>query len=71
MGRHVRDVLAVKPDRAGGRQVEAGDHPQQRGLAAAGWSEQADEGAMRHRQLDIVDRGEVAEFLRDVFEGEA
>jgi len=71
VGRDAGDVLAVEPDSAAGRQVEPGDHPEQRGLATTGRSEHANEGAMRHRQLDIVDRGESPEFLRDVVEGKA
>ena len=51
-----------------GRLLEAGDHPQQRGLAAAGRAEQADEGAVRHAEVDVVDGLEVAELLGDVLD---
>ena len=66
--RHRRDVLAVEHDRAAGRLFEAGDHAQQRGLAAAGRAEQADECAVRHGEVDRVDRREVAELLGDVLD---
>ena len=61
--RQRRDVLAVQHDRAAGRLLQPGDHAQERGLAAARGPEQAHEGAVRHVQLDIVDRGEIAELL--------
>src|SRR3546814_13925046 len=35
-----------------------------RGLAAAGRPQPADEGAVRHRERHVVDRGERAELLR-------
>ena len=37
------DVAAVEQDRARRRRLEAGDHPQQRGLAAARRAEQREE----------------------------
>src|SRR6185437_3651306 len=45
--------------------LEAGDHPQRGGLAAAGWAEQREELALVHAQVDRVHRGERAEALRD------
>ena len=45
-GAHEGDVLAVKEDAAGGRQLEAGDHPQCRRLAAARRPEQTKELAV-------------------------
>ncbi len=42
-GRRPVTSLAVDADRAGGRRLEAGDHAQRRGLAAAGRAEERDE----------------------------
>ena len=52
-------------DRAVGRLVEARDHPQRRRLAAAGRAEQGEELARVHREVDVVDRDELPEALRD------
>ena len=71
VGRHRRDVLVVEQDRAGARRLEPGDHPEQRGLAAAGRPEQAYERAVRHGEADGVDRREVAETFGDVLECQA
>jgi hypothetical protein len=58
-----RDVPAVEQDFSLIRRLEAGEHPQQRGLAAAGRSEQGEKfpGADLKRQL--VDRNKSAEAL--------
>jgi hypothetical protein len=48
-----------------GRLVEAGDHPQGGGLAAAGRSEQREELPRMDLQIDVVDGDEVAVTLRD------
>ena len=58
-----RHLLAVHFDRAGGRRHKTRDHPQRRGLAAAGRAEQRDEFARAQRQIEIVDDDEVAELL--------
>ena len=55
LGGDVGDVLAVDDDRALGRPLEAGDHPQDRRLAAAGGPEQGDELALLERQVDAAD----------------
>ena len=52
-GRQRRDVLAIEADLAFGREVEAGDQAEQRGLAAARRPEQREElvladGAPKH-----------------------
>ena len=49
--------------RAGVLRLQAGDHAQQRGLAAARGAEEADELALLHLQRDVVERGEGAEAL--------
>ena len=63
-------VAAAKLDPAGGRQVEAADHPQGRGLAAPGRPEQREELARPDRQGDVVDRDDIAEPLREVREAD-
>ena len=64
--RDARDRLSGEQDLALGRLLEAGDHPQRRGLAAAGWSEEAVELAARDAQVHAVDGGDGPEPLRDV-----
>ena len=66
--RHPGQVLPVEQDGAAGRLVEAGDHPQQRGLAAARRPEQADEEPVRDVQADRVDGGDRAVALGEVAE---
>jgi hypothetical protein len=54
-------------DRARGRRAEARDHAQHRRLAAARWTEQADELVRADRGVEAVDRERaVREALRDV-----
>ena len=48
--RLVGEVLAVEPDAARVGRIEAGDHAQQRGLAAAGGAEQREEFARLDRR---------------------
>ena len=52
-------------DLAFGRLLEAGDHPQRRGLATAGRPEQRVELAARDPQVHVVHGRDVAEPLRD------
>ena len=63
--RHVRDVAAVEQDAAGGRQLEAGDHAQGRGLAAARRPEHREELAVPDLEVDVVHGDDVAETLLD------
>jgi hypothetical protein len=42
-GRKRCDVFAMEQDFARCREIEAGDQPQKRGLAAAGWAQQREE----------------------------
>ena len=49
------DVLAADHDLAGGRLLVPGNHPQDRGLAAAGGPEKAAIGAVGNLQIDAVD----------------
>ena len=63
--RDAGDRRAGEQDLAFGRLLEAGDHPQRRGLAAARRPEQARELAARDAQVHVVDGHDVAEPLRD------
>ena len=64
----VRDVLVPDPDDALGRLLEAGDHPQRRGLAAPRRSEQGEERPRRDGQGQVVHGDERAEPLGHVLE---
>ena len=57
--------MKILPD---GRPLEAGQHAQQRGLAAAGAAEQAEDLLLVDVERDVVDGDEVAELLRDVLD---
>ena len=63
-----RHVLAAQQDPAGGGQLEAGDHPQRRRLAAAGGPEQTEEIAVRNGETRIAHRGERRERLVQVLD---
>jgi hypothetical protein len=63
-----RDVAAVEMDAAGGERLEARDQPQQRRLAAARRADEHGELAARDRQVDALDRLDVAELLLDALE---
>ena len=54
-------TLVADADAAAGVLLEARDHAQRRGLAAAGRAEQRDELALADPQVDVVDRDEIAE----------
>ena len=66
IGRHPGDRLAGQIDLARRRLLEARDHPQGRGLAAARWPEERVERAARDRQAHGVDGGHVVEALGHV-----
>ena len=68
--RHLVHDPAADPEHAGGDVLEAGDHPQQRGLAAAGGADEDDELAVVDREIDAADDLDPAEMLLDVAEGE-
>jgi hypothetical protein len=46
--------------------ARTGDDPQRRRLAAAAGAQEGEELARRHDEVDVVDRGDVAEALDDV-----
>ena len=64
--RQVRHVAPADLDHAFVLRVEAGDRAQQRGLAAAGGPEEADELALLDVERDVLQRGELAEALVQV-----
>jgi hypothetical protein len=61
IGRHGGDVLAVQRDRPGGGRLEAGDHPQGSGLAAAARAEERNEFPLFDSQFEILDGDPAAE----------
>ena len=64
MRQDLRDVAASEQDTAFVRRLEAGEHAQQRGLAAAARAKQGKEFAGADIERELVDRAKVAEFLR-------
>ena len=67
-GLDVVDDPVADPDRALGRVLEPGDHPQRGGLAAARRAEQHEELPVVDLEREVVDGDDVAEALRHVFE---
>ena len=66
------DDAAADIDLAAGDGLESGDHPQQRGLAAAGWADQDAELAVANLEADALDGLEAARIgLADIAEGYA
>ena len=65
IGRQAAHILAIDEDAPRGRRLEAGQHAQQGGLAAAGAAQQAEQLAPIDLDVDVVDRGELAEALED------
>ena len=59
----VGDVLAVEKDLTLVGFFQPGDDAQQGGLARTGGAEQADQLAFLNIQIDVVQRGEIAETL--------
>src|SRR5262249_34379160 len=57
---------AVEGDVAPARVVDAGQHQERRGLAAAGGAEHGDERAVVDPEIDALDRGGAAPPLADV-----
>ncbi len=62
------DVLAVQQDTARGGQLEPGDHPERRRLAAARGAEQAEELAIADGEARILDGDEIAEGLVQILD---
>ena len=68
--RHAREIAAVEEDAARVRPLQAGDDPQERALAAAARPEHGDELAVRHLEVDPVERGLAVERDRHVLDPE-
>jgi hypothetical protein len=64
----VREVLAFHHDLARSRPLEAGHDAKSRGLSAPGRTQQGEELAGLERDVDLLKRGEVPEFLVQVLE---
>jgi hypothetical protein len=65
MGRNCREVFAREQHAALVGGLEAGEHAQKRGLAAAGRAEQREELALMDVEAELVHRGNVAKVLGD------
>jgi hypothetical protein len=61
----------AEDDRAGRRPVDPRDHEQRRGLPAARWSEERDELARPHLEVELLHRSDGAEALREPLERDA
>ena len=61
-------IDAADVDRAARRPENAGDHAQRRRLPGAVGAEEAEQLALRHFEVDAVDRGEAAVPLGEVCE---
>ncbi len=68
IGRHCRDVCPIEQDAPLARGLEAGQHAQQGGLAAAGGTEQREELPFVDVERNVCDRGDPAEALAHAFE---
>jgi hypothetical protein len=66
MGGQMQDGFAAEKDIAFIRVVEACDHAQERGLAAAAGAEQGEEFTVAYSEVDVIDHGVLAESLDDV-----
>ena len=68
LGSHRRDAAAgnlpvAEPNPPGIRPLEAGNHPQQGGLAASGRTEDGSERPVGHRDVDVIESGDRTEAL--------
>ena len=68
--RQPRHVLALELDQSRRRLLEAADHPEGRRLAAARRPEEAEELAVAHLEVDVVDGDLVPELLDDIDEAD-
>ena len=69
MRRHPADILPVEENLPAVREVEAGDVPQQSGLAAAARSEQEEKLARLDAQVDLVENHVLPEAFTEVADG--
>jgi hypothetical protein len=70
VGRHAGQVGPAENDPPGARRLEPGQEPHQRGLAAAGRTEQAKELALEDVERHVVDCRGRAEALGDALEAD-
>jgi hypothetical protein len=70
MRRQSGEVDAVDEDASFCRFLQPGDHPEERGLAAAGGAEQADECTVRNAQRDVIHSDKVEKALRYIFKNQ-
>ena len=70
VGRHSGDVGTLEKDPSRGRLLEAGDHLQRGGLAAAGGSEHGEELTPPDGEVGVLDGDEVAVLLAHVIESD-
>jgi len=68
--RGVVDAPAADRDLAVGDRLEAGEHPQRRGLARAGGADQHHELAVGDREVERADGLDAAEALGHAVEGD-
>ena len=66
--RSIGEVLAREKNPSAVGQIEAGDHAQERRLAAARWPQQGEEFACLDGDADLIDRGKVAETAGDILD---
>ena len=70
----MRGMLALEPNDTGGRRLQVGDDAQQRGLATAARSDDAEELVDVHGERDVGERDDISaiagERLADVLTGE-
>ena len=57
LGRQVGDVAVTDADLAAGHLLQAGEHPQAGGLAAAGGADEDEELAVLDLEVEVVHRG--------------
>src|SRR6185369_9084193 len=70
VGLHARDVMVLEPHPAAGRRMNAADEVDERGLAGAVRSDQADDLALVDGQAHAIDRVEPAEPPRYAVQGQ-
>ncbi len=68
MGRQRSDVVVIRNDPAAADREQSGDKVYRRGLARAVRTDQADEFAAAHRQVELIDGSDAAKRFADTFE---
>ena len=70
LGRHIVDHAVADADFALGNLLQAGDHAQAGGLAAAGRADEDDEFLVLDLDVQVVDGDNIAETLPNMIEGD-